>query len=77
MEEGIVAGGGTTLLKLAQKVDSIAAGLSNEEQRVGAEIVKRALTYPLKLIANNAGVNGSVCVQRASVLFLSFLPWFH
>ena len=61
-----MAGGGTTLLKLAQKVDSIAAGLSNEEQKVGAEIVRRALTYPLKLIANNAGVNGSVCVQRVS-----------
>ena len=69
VEEGIVAGGGTTLLKLAQKVDGIAAGLDNDEQRVGAEIVRRALSYPLKLIANNAGVNGSVVVQKASRCF--------
>ena len=32
--------------------------------QVGAEIVKRALSYPLRLIASNAGVNGSVCQQR-------------
>lgn len=64
VEEGIVAGGGSTLLKLAQKVDEISATLENDEQKVGAEIVRRALSYPLKLIANNAGVNGSVVVQK-------------
>lgn len=64
VEEGIVAGGGSTLLKLAQKVDSIIGTLENDEQKVGAEIVRRALSYPLKLIANNAGVNGSVVVQK-------------
>lgn len=67
MEEGIVAGGGSTLLKLAQKVDEIVATLDNDEQKVGAEIVRRALSYPLKLIANNAGVNGSVVVQKVSL----------
>ena len=46
MEEGIVIGGGCTLLKLAQKVDAIKAGFSNEEQRIGAEIVRRALHWP-------------------------------
>ena len=40
------------------------AGLDNEEQRVGAEIVRRALPYSLKLIARNAGTNGSVVVQK-------------
>jgi chaperonin GroEL (HSP60 family) len=40
------------------------AGLENEEQRVGAEIVRRALPYSLKLIARNAGTNGSVVVQK-------------
>ena len=59
-----MAGGGSTLLKLAQKVDDIIATLENDEQKVGAEIVRRALSYPLKLIANNAGVNGSVVVQK-------------
>ena len=63
-----MAGGGTTLLKLAKQIDSIAASLDNDEQRVGAEIVRKALSYPLKLIANNAGVNGSVVVQKVTAL---------
>lgn len=63
-----MAGGGTTLLKLAQKVDDIIGTLDNDEQKVGAEIVRRALSYPLKLIANNAGVNGSVVVQKVNML---------
>lgn len=41
-------------------------GLDNDEQRVGADIIKRALPYSLKLIARNAGVNGSVVVQKVS-----------
>ncbi|KAL3131348.1 hypothetical protein ABBQ38_000634 [Trebouxia sp. C0009 RCD-2024] len=64
VEEGIVAGGGSTLLKLAQKVDAIKSSLTNDEQKVGADIVRRSLGYPLKLIANNAGVNGSVVQQK-------------
>lgn len=64
VEEGIVVGGGCTLLRLAAKVDGIKATLENNEQKVGADIVKRALSYPLKLIAENAGVNGSVVVEK-------------
>jgi chaperonin GroEL len=64
VEEGVLIGGGCTLLKLAAKVDAIKDTLSNDEQKVGAEIVKKALTYPLKLIAENAGTNGSVVMQR-------------
>jgi chaperonin GroEL len=64
VEEGIVIGGGCTLLKLAAAVDGIKAKLDNDEQRVGADIVKRALSYPLRLIAANAGVNGSVVQQK-------------
>ena len=45
-------------------MDAIRESLDNDEQRVGADIVKRALGYPLKLIANNAGVNGSVVMQK-------------
>lgn len=90
VEEGIVAGGGSTLLKLAQKVDAISATLDNDEQKVGAEIVRRALSYPLRLIANNAGVNGSVVVQKVcplqdkfasspfrKALYLDMLPKLH
>nr|XP_043627205.1 ruBisCO large subunit-binding protein subunit beta, chloroplastic [Erigeron canadensis] len=62
--EGIVVGGGCTLLRLAAKVDSIKDTLDNDEQKVGADIVKRALCYPMKLIAKNAGVNGSVVIEK-------------
>ncbi|KAG2251533.1 hypothetical protein Bca52824_081669 [Brassica carinata] len=64
VEEGIVVGGGCTLLRLASKVDAIKAALENDEEKVGADIVKRALSYPLKLIAKNAGVNGSVVSEK-------------
>ncbi|XP_071692000.1 ruBisCO large subunit-binding protein subunit beta, chloroplastic-like [Rutidosis leptorrhynchoides] len=64
VEEGIVVGGGCTLLRLAAKVDGIKETLDNDEQKVGADIVKRALCYPMKLIAKNAGVNGSVVIEK-------------
>ncbi|KAL0696433.1 hypothetical protein Bca4012_063613 [Brassica carinata] len=64
VEEGIVIGGGCTLLRLASKVDAIKATLDNDEEKVGADIVKRSLSYPLKLIAKNAGVNGSVVSEK-------------
>ncbi|XP_057473250.1 ruBisCO large subunit-binding protein subunit beta, chloroplastic [Actinidia eriantha] len=64
VEEGIVVGGGCTLLRLASKVDPIKDTLENDEQKVGADIVKRALSYPMQLIAKNAGVNGGVVIEK-------------
>lgn len=64
VEEGIVAGGGCTLLRLALKVDAIKETLENDEQKLGADIVKRALSYPLDLIAKNAGINGAVVIEK-------------
>ncbi|CAI9114190.1 OLC1v1014850C1 [Oldenlandia corymbosa var. corymbosa] len=64
VEEGIVVGGGCTLLRLAAKVDAIKETLDNDEQKIGADIVRRALSYPMKLIAKNAGVNGSVVIEK-------------
>ncbi|KAL4446325.1 hypothetical protein ABPG77_003132 [Micractinium sp. CCAP 211/92] len=64
VEEGIVTGGGCTLLRLSNMVDEFKANLTDDEQKIGADIVKRALPYSLKLIANNAGDNGSVVMQR-------------
>jgi hypothetical protein len=46
------------------QVDAYAATLDNDEQRMGAEIIKKALFYPLRLIASNAGVNGSVVMNK-------------
>jgi chaperonin GroEL len=64
VEEGIVAGGGTTLLKLAAKVEAIKETLVNDEQKMGADIVRKALLYPMRLIAHNAGINGSVVIEK-------------
>ncbi|PHU01121.1 RuBisCO large subunit-binding protein subunit beta, chloroplastic [Capsicum chinense] len=63
-DEGIVVGGGCTLLRLAAKVEDIKGTLDNDEQKIGADIVKRALRYPMKLIAKNTGVNGSVVIEK-------------
>ncbi|XP_015967535.1 chaperonin 60 subunit beta 4, chloroplastic [Arachis duranensis] len=64
IEEGVVVGGGCSLLRLSQKVDSIKNLLENEEQKIGAEIFKRSLSYPARMIAKNAGVNGNVVVEK-------------
>ncbi len=63
VEEGIVPGGGTTLIHLAPKVEQLKETLSAEE-KVGANIVLRALEAPLCQIADNAGVEGSVIVEK-------------
>ncbi|KAB1206562.1 Chaperonin 60 subunit beta 4, chloroplastic [Morella rubra] len=64
IEEGVVVGGGCALLRLSTRVDGLKQLLDNEEQQIGAEIFKRALTYPTRLIAKNAGVNGNVVVEK-------------
>merc|ERR1711939_834114 len=48
----------------SEKAESFKCTLENQEQKVGADIVRKALLYPLRLIANNAGVNGSVILQK-------------
>jgi len=64
IEEGIVAGGGTALLRTRPAVAEVVAKLSGDEA-TGANIVLRALEEPLKWIAINAGFEGSVIVQQA------------
>jgi chaperonin GroEL len=61
VEEGIVPGGGVALLRCLPTLESM--NLSGEE-RFGVNIVTRALEEPLRIIANNAGHEGSVVVQR-------------
>ena len=64
VEEGIVAGGGVALLYAARALDGLKA--ANDDQRVGIEIVRRALTAPTREIARNAGVDGSIVVGKLS-----------
>jgi chaperonin GroEL len=61
VEEGIVAGGGVALLRCIDALNKMK--LSGDEQ-IGADIVKRALEEPIRTIANNAGQEGSVVVQK-------------
>ena len=62
VEEGIVAGGGLSLLKAAASLDKIKT--SNADQKAGVDIVRRALEMPIRTIVNNAGVDGSVIVGK-------------
>ncbi|KAH9621720.1 hypothetical protein KSS87_007591 [Heliosperma pusillum] len=64
IEEGVVVGGGCCLLRLSLKVDEIKEQLDNEEQKIGAEIFRQALSYPIRKIAENAGANGSLVVEK-------------
>ena len=64
VEEGIVPGGGTTLAHLAPQLGKWAESNLKAEELIGAMIVSRALTAPLKRIAENAGQNGAVIAER-------------
>ena len=66
VEEGIVAGGGSTLLHIASELDALASRLEGD-QKTGVEIVQRALSAPLRQIAENAGSNGDVVVDRVRI----------
>ena len=71
VEEGIVPGGGVALLRAAKALDELIA--ENDDQKVGINIVRKALSWPARLIAINAGEDGSVVVgkilDRASYAF--------
>jgi chaperonin GroEL len=62
IEEGVVAGGGTALIRSRSAVDDVVNSLSGDEA-TGAAAVRRALEEPLKWIAINAGLEGSIMVQ--------------
>ena len=62
IEEGIVPGGGVTLLYGTRAIDALAP--ANNDERVGIDIVRRALQAPVRQIAENAGADGSVVVGR-------------
>ncbi|NEP01648.1 MAG: chaperonin GroEL [Symploca sp. SIO2E9] len=64
VEEGIVPGGGTTLAHLAPDLETWANDKLTGEELIGAMIVSRSLSAPLKRIAENAGQNGAVIAER-------------
>ncbi|MDI6823571.1 MAG: chaperonin GroEL [Bacillota bacterium] len=64
VEEGIVAGGGVTYLRAQAELDKLEA---TGDEKVGIMIVRRALEEPLRTIASNAGLEGSVVVEKVRV----------
>ncbi len=64
IEEGVVAGGGVTLLRAQEAVGKAAESLSADDEATGARIVAKALEGPLAQIAINAGLEGGVVVER-------------
>ena len=66
VEEGIVPGGGTILVQISSALDKLRLG--NEDEQTGVNIVKKALFEPVKLIANNAGVEGVVVAEKVKTL---------
>ena len=63
VEEGIVAGGGTALINVIDAVEAVIAELEGDE-KTGAMIVAKALTAPMKQIADNAGLDGAVIISK-------------
>jgi chaperonin GroEL len=62
VEEGIVPGGGVALLRAGKALDKVSP--ANDDQKVGVDIVRRALQSPVRQIVENAGVEGSVVVGK-------------
>ena len=62
IEEGIVAGGGSVLLQLSKMLDTVK--FDDADEQVAIEIVKNAIQYPVKQIADNAGFKGDRVVEK-------------
>ena len=62
VEEGIVAGGGVAFLEASSALDGVE--VNDNDEKIGVEIVRKALEAPVRTIANNAGYEGSVVVEK-------------
>jgi len=65
IEEGIVPGGGIALIQAANVLDKTPIAKMDDDEKVGFKIVKRALEEPIRQIAENAGVDGSIIADKA------------
>ena len=63
--EGIIPGGGVTLVQIVPVLDKVDTSTFHEEELVGFRIVKRALEEPIRQIAANAGLDGSIIAEKA------------
>jgi len=64
VEEGIVAGGGVALIRCLDAIDKLK--IKNDDEQFGANIVKKAVENPIRIIAENAGVDGSIVLDKVA-----------
>ena len=64
MEQGVVPGGGAALVHLSAKIPELTSDFTDEDERVGATIVQKAIAEPLKQICANAGKEGEVVLSK-------------
>ncbi|MFQ6045109.1 MAG: chaperonin GroEL [Gemmatimonadales bacterium] len=62
VEEGIVPGGGVALLRVQKSLEKVK--VASDDEKVGVDIVRRALEEPMRIIASNAGAEGSIVVEK-------------
>jgi chaperonin GroEL len=65
IEEGIIPGGGVSMIQAVHALEKVATASMVEDEKVGFNIVKRALEEPIRQIALNAGLDGSIVAERA------------
>ena len=64
VEEGIVPGGGVALLRVLKALEGLDDSLADQDQKAGLRLLRRALEEPLRWIAQNAGIDGSIVVDK-------------
>ncbi len=62
VEEGIVAGGGVAYIRAIDALEKLRGG--NEDEKIGIDIIKKSLEAPIRTIVENAGIEGSIVVQK-------------
>jgi chaperonin GroEL len=63
-EEGVLPGGGVALIRAGKVLENVS--LTSEDERIGVEVVRRALAAPARMIGENAGVEGTVLVRNVA-----------
>lgn len=64
IEEGVIPGGGVTLLRASKELEKLIEELEDPDEKIGADIIRRALRQPIRLIAENAGMDGSIVINE-------------
>jgi chaperonin GroEL len=64
IEEGILPGGGVSLLRAKEVLEKLEKGIENEDEKTGVKILKKALEKPIRQIAENAGFDGAIVVEE-------------